>query len=122
MKKESLEKRLYAILSDSAWHSSYALASTLNGLNRPLFRLSGRTSGLKARGVEIEMITEKRYHELYPQSDMKFYPLDFVSKRVWYKMVWTPENPWAIPLKKYERKDTTELTTTLADGTILGLI
>jgi hypothetical protein len=123
MKKESLERRLYDILKDGRFHSSYDLTVALNGEGRPLFRLSGRVSDLKARGCTIETLNEKEYHKyLLFDEKVTVKLIGELPKRFWYRLCWTPENVWEAPKKKYERKDTTELTTTLADGTILGLI
>jgi hypothetical protein len=120
--KESLERRLYAILKDGRYHGSYELAKELNGENRPLFRLSGRTSGLKARGCVIEKITEKSYHEMMGDPIFEINRIPFMPNRVWYKMCWTPAGDiFSIPLKKYVRKDTTELSTVFGDGTKVGM-
>jgi hypothetical protein len=116
MKKESLEKRLFDILSDLKWHDSYTLTHMLNGHNRPLFRLSGRTSDLKRRGCSIETKTEKQ---------LLMYPIN--NKRVWYRLNYLPENIFDTPLPKYRRdkqsdQNVEEICCTLSDGSRLCII
>lgn len=122
MKKESLERRLYDILKDGFFHSSYDLTEKLNGANRPLFRLSGRISDLRARGCEIECYSEKEYHKylLFTES-MTGKMIGNMPKRVWYRMVYVPADIFDIS-PSWKHKDKTELWTTFGDGTRVCLV
>lgn len=113
----SIEKRLYEIMKDGYFHDSYSLSNTLWPHEHRLANLHARFTDLRNRGCTFDTMTELEYHKyLLFDERVTTKLIGELPKRFWYKMVWTPAGDiFSLPIKKYARKDTTELVTVFSD-------